>query len=108
MRERKRQTRRNRRQRERVNSSPKCRMNYRILGLVRKAIERKRIPLRPLSVTHEFWSSVGYNRQELCDHLEALFHRMVRNAEIGGNLLGRLVVQPLPQASLLALRQSRK
>ena len=41
-------------------------------------------------------------------HLQALLHRMVRNAEIRGDFLGRLMLKPLPQANLLALRQSRK
>ena len=41
-------------------------------------------------------------------HLEALLDRMVRDAEIRGDFLGGLMLQPLPQANLLALRQSRK
>jgi hypothetical protein len=41
-------------------------------------------------------------------HLEALLDCMVRNAEIGGDFLGRLMLKPLPQANLLALGQSRK
>lgn len=64
---------RNAAQARRVNGCPKSRMNYRILGLVRKALDRKVACQRPLSVTKEFWRSVGYTRQELCEHLESLF-----------------------------------
>jgi hypothetical protein len=41
-------------------------------------------------------------------HLEALLDCMVRNAEVRGDFLGRFMLKPLPQANLLALRQSRK
>jgi hypothetical protein len=51
----------------------------------------------------------GRGRAELrARHLEALLDRMVRNAEIRSDLLGRLMLQPLPKTNLLALRQSRK
>lgn len=63
----------NRKRAEKVSACPKSTMNYRILGLVRKAIARKDIPVRPMSVTKGFWSTVGYDKLQLCAHLEAQF-----------------------------------
>lgn len=60
-------------QSKRVSACPKSRMNYRILGLVRKALDRKVACLRPASITREFWRTIGYDREQLCDHLESLF-----------------------------------
>jgi hypothetical protein len=63
----------------------------------------------PFGLTEHPGGFQGRRRAKLgARHLEALLDGMVRNAEIRGDLLGRLMVQPLPQAELLALRQSRK
>lgn len=63
----------NARRKEKIDSNPKLRINCRILGLVRKAIERKVACMKPLSVTSEFWRVIGYTREQLCDHLESQF-----------------------------------
>ena len=63
----------NAKQSAKINNTPVLRINYRILGLVRKALDRKVGCRKPSSVTSEFWRAVGYTRQQLCDHLESLF-----------------------------------
>jgi hypothetical protein len=65
--------RRRARERQRLESCPATHMKYRILGLVRKAIDRHALDYPVSSVTREFWLAVGYTRQELAEHLEALF-----------------------------------
>ena len=56
-----------------IEASPQLRMHYRILGLVRKSIERRNMKERPLSVTHDFWRAVDYSRSDLTAHLERQF-----------------------------------
>ena len=63
----------------------------------------------PFGLTEPPGGFQGRRRAKLdARHLEALLDRMVRNAEIRGDFLGGLVLKPLPQSNLLALRQSRK
>jgi hypothetical protein len=63
----------------------------------------------PFGLTEHPSGFQGRGRAKLgARHLEALLDCMVRNAEIRGDFLGRLMLQPLPQANLLAFRQSRK
>lgn len=56
-----------------LNACPSRRMNLRVLGLVRKSLERALSPERKLSVTHEFWKVVGYSKAELVRHIERQF-----------------------------------
>ena len=56
-----------------IAADPTLRMNLRILGLVRKALERRNLKDRGSSVTGSFWSAVGYTKSELARHIEGQF-----------------------------------
>jgi hypothetical protein len=58
----------------------------------------------PFRLTQHAGGFQGRGRAKLgARHLEALLDCMVRNAQISGNFLGRLMLQPFPQANPLAL-----
>lgn len=56
-----------------IASDPLLLMHRRVLGLVRKALERRDLKDRSRSVTGSFWSAVGYTKRELADHIEKQF-----------------------------------
>lgn len=45
----------------------------RVLGLVRKAMERRDLKDKSSSVTGSFWASVGYTKADLALHIEKQF-----------------------------------
>lgn len=60
-------------EKKRLEKCPAVHMKYRLLGLVRKAIDRHALERPVSSVTREFWKAVGYTRHELAEHLEQQF-----------------------------------
>lgn len=58
---------------QRKNTNPHLAMKSRILGLVRKALDRRALRAPVSSVSGAFWSAVGYDSAELAAHLEKQF-----------------------------------
>lgn len=58
---------------QRLRACPQRSLNLRVLGPVRKSLERAGSPERKLSITGEFWKAVGYSKSELVRHIERQF-----------------------------------
>lgn len=56
-----------------VAGDPSTLMYRRVLGLVRKALERRDLKDKSASVTGSFWASVGYTKADLARHMERQF-----------------------------------
>lgn len=59
--------------RQRKEADPRFAMHVRILGLVRKSLDRRALKTPISSVTGAFWQAVGYTSQTLAEHIQRQF-----------------------------------